>query len=242
MIIIPDIHGRTFWKDVVDGCENEDIIFLGDYLDSYGWENISSDDAINNFLEIIKFKREHMNNVTLLLGNHDVHYLKGGFTASSRRMKYYYFDIREIFEKNEDLFQLVKQVQLGDKKFVFSHAGLTSKWLKENYIFGIEDAENIEEVVKYNYEIDKKRFISALNHVGSCRGGLHPSGSLLWADVSEHLKYEHENTCPFYQIFGHSQQEANPIVRDKFACLDCRRAFRLDEEGYLCELDGTIIK
>ena len=27
MIIIPDIHGRSFWKDAVKGHENEKIIF-----------------------------------------------------------------------------------------------------------------------------------------------------------------------------------------------------------------------
>ena len=40
MIIIPDIHGRSFWKDAVKGRENEKIIFLGDYTDPYSYEGI----------------------------------------------------------------------------------------------------------------------------------------------------------------------------------------------------------
>ena len=71
MIIIPDIHGRTFWKDCVKGHENEEIIFLGDYLDPYPAEWITRKEAILNFQEILEFKKAHMNNVILLLGNHD---------------------------------------------------------------------------------------------------------------------------------------------------------------------------
>ena len=58
ILIIPDIHGRSFWKKAVD--ENMDkvdkIIFLGDYLDPYPWENITRKEAISNFDDIIKFK------------------------------------------------------------------------------------------------------------------------------------------------------------------------------------------
>ena len=34
ILIIPDIHGRTFWKECIK-CECDEIIFLGDYLDPY---------------------------------------------------------------------------------------------------------------------------------------------------------------------------------------------------------------
>ena len=34
--IIPDIHGRVFWKKAVDSASKDDtIVFLGDYLDMY---------------------------------------------------------------------------------------------------------------------------------------------------------------------------------------------------------------
>ena len=40
LIIIPDVHGRDFWRKAV--CENPDgeFVFLGDYLDPYGFEDI----------------------------------------------------------------------------------------------------------------------------------------------------------------------------------------------------------
>ena len=68
-IVIPDVHGRKFWRDVVKGNEDERIIFLGDYLDPYSEEGITPEDAYNELLDIIAFKKEHPDNVTLLLGN-----------------------------------------------------------------------------------------------------------------------------------------------------------------------------
>ena len=43
ILILPDIHGRPFWKDAVekhfDECDK--IVFLGDYLDAYPNEEIT---------------------------------------------------------------------------------------------------------------------------------------------------------------------------------------------------------
>ena len=61
ILIVPDIHGRKFWKEPCSNVDKyEKIIFLGDYLDPYTWrEDISKDDAIDNFKEIISFAREN---------------------------------------------------------------------------------------------------------------------------------------------------------------------------------------
>ena len=34
-IVIPDVHGRDFWRSAVRGREKEKIIFLGDYVHPY---------------------------------------------------------------------------------------------------------------------------------------------------------------------------------------------------------------
>ena len=54
VLIFPDIHGRQFWKEAIkkfpkDQYPNLKIIFLGDYLDPYGYEGILCKDAIENF-------------------------------------------------------------------------------------------------------------------------------------------------------------------------------------------------
>lgn len=71
MLIVPDVHGRTFWKDVIDS--NLSVVFLGDYTDPYPQEEISKKQTIDNFKEIIEFAKENKNRVTLLLGNHKIY-------------------------------------------------------------------------------------------------------------------------------------------------------------------------
>jgi UDP-2,3-diacylglucosamine pyrophosphatase LpxH len=86
IIIIPDVHGRRFWKPAVQKYASEltsdqmHCVFLGDYLDPYEFEQQqemvgSTTDVINNFKEILKIKEALGSSVTLLLGNHDLHYI-----------------------------------------------------------------------------------------------------------------------------------------------------------------------
>ena len=71
VLILPDIHGRKFWKKPCENIDNYDkVVFLGDYLDPYNFEFISVEEAIKNFKEIIELKRNNMDKVVLLLGNH----------------------------------------------------------------------------------------------------------------------------------------------------------------------------
>lgn len=71
IIIIPDVHGRTFWKLAKDKINEVDqVVFLGDYLDPYPVEDISPEKAIEGLKEIIDFKKEYPGKVILLIGNH----------------------------------------------------------------------------------------------------------------------------------------------------------------------------
>ena len=76
VLIIPDVHGREFWREPVkEVLEKTDarVVFLGDYLDSYPWDfdhNHYQQQAIDVFNEIINLKKENKNRVNLLLGNH----------------------------------------------------------------------------------------------------------------------------------------------------------------------------
>ena len=53
MIIIPDVHGRTFWRQAVNEyLGKEHILFLGDYLDPYAYEGIDGELANMQFLTL----------------------------------------------------------------------------------------------------------------------------------------------------------------------------------------------
>lgn len=75
VIIIPDVHGRTFWRSALSWVETTPIVFLGDFLDPYRDEGIDSEEAYEQLDEIIDFKKRYPESITLLLGNHDLHYL-----------------------------------------------------------------------------------------------------------------------------------------------------------------------
>ena len=78
-IIIGDIHGNKEWKQIVKRHDDADeFIFVGDYLDPYRKGKRQVEDlqkCAENFKKIINFKAENRDRVTLLLGNHDYHYL-----------------------------------------------------------------------------------------------------------------------------------------------------------------------
>ena len=238
MLVIPDIHGRTFWKEAVKDHENELIIFLGDYLDPYtGLEDISKKDAYENFIEILEFKKAHMNNVILLLGNHDCTYVIGTNICDCRadhsRMK----EISKLFKDNKELFQLAYEVIVDDKKYIFSHAGIHQGYFQA--CFGKdEDINNAVKLFNDGYKEDDYALLSSLGVVSFLRGGWAKCGSIVWADIREFLN---EPETFAYQIVGHTQLK-NPIVTEYIAALDCHRAFLFDDDGNICELDGTLIE
>ena len=61
-LIIPDIHGRKFWKETLLKYNKQEypklvIIFLGDYVDPYQFEGVTREAAISNFQEIINMAK-----------------------------------------------------------------------------------------------------------------------------------------------------------------------------------------
>jgi hypothetical protein len=261
MLIIPDIHGRTFWKDAVRGRENEKIIFLGDYVDPYPEEGLPEDalprsfeevakmqlDSIQNLNEIIEFKKAHMDNVILLIGNHDAGYMFYDTGICKSRHDYKNQEtIYHIFCDNFDLFQIAYEEFINGKRYIFSHAGLSKEWMIDSHgYFGYDiNPDNIVEIANLLFKSKEGLFIYNLGDIDSARARYSgdPYGSVVWADVSEWL-YEYVGqqklTNYAFQVFGHTQLIDKPLITKDIACLDARRAFILNDEGIFCELDGT---
>lgn len=74
IIIVPDVHGRTFWRKTTELIDNVDkVIFLGDYLDPYpDIDGIFPHEALIEFKDILEFKKSYPDKVILLLGNHKI--------------------------------------------------------------------------------------------------------------------------------------------------------------------------
>lgn len=230
IIINPDIHGRTFWKKSIQTDtlhESEKIIFLGDYLDPYGYENISRKEAIENFREIIDFKKEYEDKVVLLLGNHDLPYIFKEFDTKCRFDSSNAYTIGKLFHENYKLFNLVFSCNENGVEYLFSHAGLMNSWQQRHKSIlpscSVEDINNL---------LNSREGIRCLCDVSFLRGGSDVTGSIVWSDVNEKLYDKNDATVERYgyQIFGHSQQESYPIIQDNWACLDCRQTFILDDK------------
>lgn len=229
IIIIPDVHGRSFWKEAVNNLsEDEKVIFLGDYVDPYGWEGINREDAINILKEVIEFKKAHEDNVVLLCGNHDFQYIDLDCSVFSRYDSQRAAEIRKIFTENLDLFNLA----YIEENYLFSHSGILKPWVEDSKSIlgenpGIEEIPGIlnRAFHKNPAELDRILYI-----VGRERGGWSDCGSLIWGDVHEFTAKVDERQYPgIYQIFGHTQLRDKAIITDRWACLDCRKAFKLEE-------------
>jgi predicted phosphodiesterase len=229
-LIIPDVHGRVFWKEAIEKHKDKvnKIIFLGDYLDPYPWEGITRKEAIRNFQEIINFKIENKDKVILLLGNHDFPYIdKHKFYSRCRYDSSNSYHIEEIFNSHKSLFQLAYEETIGEKHILFTHAGLQKGWYENHKkLIGELTVDGL------NHLQDISSGIVALCEATRIRGGWERYASIVWNDVTETPKSINDELPWNYQVFGHSQQEEHPIITDEFACLDCRKAFIINDEGY----------
>ena len=87
IIIIPDVHGCSFWREPSEKYRQADFVFLGDYLDPYPEDNIRDDDAFQGLVDIVAFKKAYPDRVTLLWGNHDLHYFSKQFSLGTGMIK-----------------------------------------------------------------------------------------------------------------------------------------------------------
>lgn len=216
ILIVPDVHGRSFWhkaKEIID--EVDYVVFLGDYLDPYPHEGITFDDAIEELGSILEFKEKYSDKVTLLVGNHDMHYIVREFMDCSRLNEDYRLTMHDFFMNNIDKFQLVHEIG----NYLFSHAGVYDKWLTSNNL-SLEELNNFIPFIQEKWK--------TLENISWYRGGYNQVGSCVWADLRESLK--HEPLHAKRHIVGHTQLESKPYISDKIVCLDVRRCFILDTE------------
>lgn len=236
MIIIPDIHGRTFWKEAVKGNESEDIVFLGDYLDPYSSEGITSEAAVANLKDILAFKHEHDGNVTLLLGNHDLGYLCTDINMC-RHDNNRHEEICQLLSDNLKDFQLCTSREFVGKTYFFSHSLLNTYWLEvcKQYLhvdFGLPS--EIANMLNRKFVEEKEKMFELLALVSIHRGGALAFGSLVWSDLLE-VRLPDVFVDGIYNIFGHTQVR-EPIICSRFACIDNKRAFSIDSKGEITRL------
>ena len=261
IIVNPDIHGRDFWEESAKRVNEFDkIIFLGDYFDPYDFEKISVEDAIEIFKKILDFKKNNIDKVILLLGNHDLPYVFDEYYEFSnwhcRHSEKYHNEIHNLFNDNISFFKIAHV----EDDILFTHAGVESGWL-ENVVKCNES--NINKIAHALNELTKsKDGLEKLYCITSERGGRDRFGSCVWADVHdmwwdvESLKNPDTIRKPIHnikQIFGHTMQAfydtnrnislnganmtrnivfGKPIEFENCKMLDCAKSFILDSDKF----------
>jgi hypothetical protein len=211
LVAIGDIHGRDYWKQIIGQEQDADIfVFVGDYFDSF---TIKGPDQINNFLDIIEFKKQSKVPVILLIGNHDYHYYPGiEDSGTSGYQTLMAPSIKHVVDDNKQHLQVAYQVG----EFVFTHAGLSSEWLDDNIVMW--DVPNLAMYVNdlFYYQPQKLAYRS-YKQVGSTVYGVGGYGSEtfqgpLWIRPAALMQANKETLRKqIIQVVGHTPQDTIDI-------------------------------
>ena len=155
-LFIGDLHGKQHIIDKVLPLRHQyDIIFLGDYLDSFDKEE--SNASSEGLLKIINYAAR--GEVTALIGNHEASYLYYPQCSGYNRVT-----ANKLHEHEDILRDTLKFHMLLENDVLVTHAGLTTTLVPKN-----SDPYDILEHndIKFN--------------VGYPRGG-YGIGGILWCD------------------------------------------------------------
>lgn len=203
-LIIGDLHGKDIWQEININLYDK-IVFVGDYVDHW----TLPDRTIRFNLEnVIKLKRQYLDKIELLLGNHDVqylhypHYLCSGFRPAMQR------SLTFLFRENADLFKVAYQKE----NTIISHAGITNNWFNDfkdlRLVQQIQDDKDTVADLINKTERTAHRWI--LHQAGSSRGG-EGLGGITWADRKELIA---DMLDDYHQIVGHTVIPEPQIVQE----------------------------
>jgi hypothetical protein len=201
-----------------------EVVFLGDYVDPYPSEGLTDADAYDVLLQIVTFKKQNPGRVTLLVGNHELHYYNNMY-ESSRFSRKYYEKYNAILAGTETagLFRVCKQIG----EYLFIHAGLLGGWHSRYAKRLATLGAGLEEQLNNLFLEDKEPFYEVSKDF---RGGFHEYGSPLWADINEHLAESDPFNREIIQVIGHTQMKSGHAFEWKnIRLLDNRRLYLLSD-------------
>ena len=217
-LVIGDIHGRDSWKRHLNEVEPDKVVFIGDYFDN---PRIITPNQILNFKDIVEFKQSRPDDVTLLIGNHDAHYMDIGQQYSGYQW-HHAPEIGELLKESREHMQWCHSVG----RYLFSHAGVTKDWCENNEI----DQDNLVESIN-------SKPIDAFKFVGWDPHGDTTISSPIWVRPNSlNLNRIHG----WHQVVGHTRQNKINIDDPYVTLIDCLEGGEalILEEG----LDGIDLK
>ena len=180
IFVVPNLHGRTCWQEPAQHFLDthgpvDQVVFLGDYVDSF---EVSNEQQLSNFTDVIAFKKADPKRVMLLLGNQRFQYLYLSTVKLFGFNEDLYPSLHLYYKLHSELFQMVHQVQ----NTLFAHADISQEWLTH-----------------HEQKISQRRYqLAAAGQSCQLAGMLNsllrsPGGPLLLWELTE----EHSGTAPF---------------------------------------------
>ena len=193
-LVVGDLHTKIdILEKAISYFDNdssiERIIFLGDYVDDW---NKPPEASYNLLTRLIAFKKAYPDKVILLLGNHDFSEWMGGKFKCSGFNPVIHTIVKSLFDENEELFQLA----FSDDKYIYTHAGITSSWVKDiqliDNLYLPLNSNKPDEWANYlnwvfrerNNDLTAHKIFNTLSQAGGYRGGF-DAPSPIWADRQE---------------------------------------------------------
>jgi len=215
VLFIGDLHGNNDWEQMTKDALKHfyDIVFLGDYVDSF---HIKSSQQLYNLNNLCHFIRKNKDKVSALLGNHDYAYIHNIDSISGKQYMQAH-EYKKIFQDNLDLFQIAWGYTNPDtKKYTLAtHAGLTNGYYKFYLENEKKEGELIHDTLNRIQSVKDMLWV-----VGPMRGGRAKAAGPLWADYQEVLDDLYKG---INQVFGHTPQLSPRLDHfgdDFVACID----------------------
>ena len=235
-IVIGDVHGRSLWKLIVNQENPDRVIFIGDYFDSF---EISGVEQIQNFKEIIEYKKTSGKEVITLVGNHDHHYYpEVGYTGTSGYQSRIAPSITQVINENRQHLQMAYSFD----EFLFTHAGVSPTFMDGE--FGEEGwvEDNVVELLNDLFKYKPKSF----DFNGTDPYGDNTYQTPIWIRprslMAVNKKHNKGLKKKYIQIVGHTQVKkldligAQKTAGGRYYLIDCQES----TGEYLVIQDGEL--
>lgn len=225
ILILGDIHGRPYWRAIVEKEKPDLTIFLGDYVTTH--ELYTPEMQLEQLKAILDYKEENPDKVIMLRGNHDLDGL-GYYWAQCYPSA---ADVQGEMDKNKPLGQrFLKNSQwlhimvVNGKLTLCAHAGVTKPWLEKILKLDKFDAAAI------NALEPSEKFAFTGGH-WDCYG-TDPEQSCTWIRPDTLVEHHIDG---WDQIVGHTGTHAGCTSRKMYTALEDGRMVEGDDTLWMCD-------
>lgn len=232
IVVVPDLHQDIdFLTRVLQSIDRHapaQVVFLGDYFDSYEPE-LEDEDLFREYCKILGNVASSQNgNAVFLWGNHDLPYYLARYRidpllpkppkGTVGMLSQFTWKKAEIIEEELGVeFWRKLEIATTADGFLLSHAGMHRQWLQDaspdaTHRQLSRDWNRLMQDFKFHYEQDLFWLVEPI----IARGGSSPVGGPLWLDWPR----EFQDIPGLPQIVGHSRGARMRQKGESF-CIDC---------------------